>query len=152
MPIQQQVEMTFKIKDLVSGIVSHLDCSQKTLCSLIGITQTALSTSLEKSYVDTHTNKVAKRLMSLLYVIETLKKDQSLNAHLILKVLTVPSYRLEDGTFLDVVSAIHEGTNRNEFLIEVADRALKHLRGKYEADKRPIQNGIYNKLAQVKSS
>ena len=146
----RQIEPTIKIKDLVRGIVSSLDCSQKTLCSLIGVTQTALSTSLEKPYADTNTNKVAKRLMSLLYVIETLKKDQSLNAQLILKVLTIPSYRLEDGTFLDVISAIHEGTNRNEFLVDVADHALKLLRSKYEADKRPIQDGIYNKAVQAR--
>ena len=141
----QQLEHPIKIRDLVNGIVVNLDCTQKTLCSLVGITQTALSTSMERSFVDVSDNKVAKRLMSLLYVIETLKKDESLNAALILKVLTAPCYRLEDGTFLDVVSAIHEGEkNRNEFLIEVADAALKILRSKYESDKRPIKNGIYN--------
>ena len=134
-----------RIRDLVDGIVAILDCSQKTLCSLVGITPTALSISIEKPYQEVHDNKVAKRLMSLLYVLETLKKDKSLDAPLILKVLTTPCYRLEDGTFLDVVAAIHEGSVRNEFLITVADAALEMLRSRYKAEKWPVENGLYKK-------
>ncbi len=132
-----------KIRTLVDAILENLDCSQKTLCSLIGVTQTALSTSVEKPFNDA-SGKVGKRLLALLYVVETLKKDQSLNASLMMKVLVTPCYPLADGTFLDVASAIHEGTNRNEFLIDVADAALKFLRSKYEKEKWPIENGIYN--------
>lgn len=133
-----------KIRDLVGAIVSNLDCSQKALCSLIGVTETALSTSLDKD-VKGQTSKVPKRLMSLLYVVETLKKDKTLDGAHILKVLKTPCYLLEDGTFLDVVSGIHEGTNRNEFLMEVADAALKQLRSKYELDKKPAEDSIYSR-------
>jgi len=137
---------TLKIRNLVEGIRAQLDCTQKTICSLAGVTQTSLSTSIEKPYVEVRDKKVAKRLMSLLYVIETLKRDQSLNAPLILKVLSTPCYRMEDGTFLDVVSAIHSGKFNHEFLVHVADAALAKFRKGYQEEKRPVTNGLYNIL------
>jgi hypothetical protein len=46
---------------------------------------------------------------------------------------------------LDVSSAIQLGTISNSQLLEIADTALKHLRSRYEADKRPVDDGLYNK-------
>jgi hypothetical protein len=143
--METQSESQLKVSNLVSQLVGILDCSQKTLCSFLGVTETTLSTSMKKPFSELKDNKVAKRLMSLLFVVETLKRDQSLTAPAIIKVLSTPCYKLEDGTFLDVISAIHEGTNRHEFLVTVADSALKMFRSKYEAEKQPIENGLYRR-------
>lgn len=140
---------TIRIKDLVDSIVNNLDCSQKTLCSFIGVSPTALSTSLDKPIQDCKDNKVGGRLVNLVYVVETLKKDVTLSSPLISKVLVTPCYPLEDGTMLDVVSAIHAGDIKREFLVEIADKALKFLRSKYESDKRPAMDGLYSRIASI---
>ena len=135
-----------KIRELVRDIVSTLDCTQKNICSLIGVTETTLSTSMEKTFRDVADNKVGKRLLSLLYVVNTLKQDEILTAPLMLKILVTPAYEMEDGTYLDVASAIHAGEYHNELLVHIADAAIKKMRSRYEAEKRPARSSLYSKL------
>ena len=53
---------------------------------------------------------------------------------------------MSDGTYVDVVSAIHLGTIQNEFLMEIADVALKSLREQYQQSKKPSDSGLYSKV------
>lgn len=138
-----------KVGQIVDALKKRLDCTQKVLSSFIGVTETALSTSLDKSVVDVSENKVGKRLLSLLYVVETLARDESLTSLVIKKVLVAPYYRQEDGSYLDVVSAIHMGNIQNDLLTPIADAALKHFRKSYEEEKWPIENGLYNQARQA---
>ena len=117
-----------KIRQIVEALTKRLDCTQKVLCSFLGVTETALSTSMDKLISDAGDNKVGKRLLSLLYVVETLARDESLTATIIKKVLVAPYFRQEDGSYLDVVSAIHMGNIQNDLLTPIADAALKHFR------------------------
>jgi hypothetical protein len=119
-------------------------CSQKVIASLIAVSETALSQARKRVLEDATDHKVGSRLMSLLYVVETLTKDETLNADAILKVLITPCSPQENGSYLDVSSAIQLGTVSNPQLLEIADAALRHLRSRYEADKRPADGGLYN--------
>ena len=139
--MQTQTTTGLKVKSVVDVLTSNLDCTQKTLCSLIGVTPTGLSLIIKEPLMEVRMDKIGKRLISLLYVVETLKADETLTPTLIYKVLITPSYSLADGSFLDVVGAIHGGNERDEFLVDVAEAALKMLRSKYK--KKPIESGLY---------
>jgi hypothetical protein len=119
-------------------------CSQKVIASLIAVSETALSQARKRAVDDPTDRKVGSRLMNLLYVVETLTKDETLNADAILKVLVTPCSPQENGSYLDVASAIQLGTVSNTQLLDIADAALKHLRSRYEADKRPADDALYN--------
>ncbi len=119
-------------------------CSQKAISSLIGVSETALSQARKRPLEAATEHKVGSRLMSLLYVVETLTKDETLNTAAMFKVHVTPCAPQENGSYLDVASAIQLGTVANGQLLEIADAALKHLRSRYEADKRPVDNGLYN--------
>lgn len=135
-----------KVRQIVDSLCEQLDCTQKVLCSLIGVTPTSLSLSVERQIVDIADNKVGKRLMSLLYVVESLGKDKSLTPIVIKKVLTAPYFPAEDGTYLDVVSAIQLDNIPNALLIPIADAALKQFRSSYEIEKRPPQTSLYSRV------
>ncbi len=47
-----------------------------------------------------------------------------------------------DGTFMDVVSAIHLGNFPNEILVEIADKAITNLTAKYLQNKAPGRESI----------
>lgn len=137
------------VEDVVQQIRSIIDCTQKTMCSLIGVTETTLTTSLKKSFEDIAPNKLGRRIYALLYVVETLKKDSTLSSNQIIKVLNTAAHQIEDGSFVDVVSLINSDkfVDNKTFLIHVADEALKYLRKKYETSKRPIDSGLSVKIA-----
>ncbi len=138
-----------KIRQIAEALTKRLNCTQKVLCSFLGVSETALSTSMDKLISDAGDNKVGKRLLSLLYVVETLARDESLTAITIKKVLVAPYFRQEDGSYLDVISAIHMGNIQNDLLTPIADAALKHFRKSYEEEKWPIENGLYNQAKQA---
>lgn len=139
-----------KVGQLVDKIAGYLgNCSQKAISSLIAVSETALSQARGRSLEDATEHKVGKRLMGLLYVVETLARDETLNPAAIFKVLVTPCFPEDDGSYLDVASAIQLGTTPNDRLTQIADAALKHFRNSYETDKRPIADGLYN---QVKAS
>lgn len=133
-----------KVKDIVDALVARLDCTQKVIASFAGVTQTTLSTEIDRPFSEVKENKLGKRLMSLLYVVETLSRDQTLNAPIIKKVLVTPASPDENGGYWDVISAIHSGTVQNDLLTLIADVALKHLRKNYESEKRPSTNALYH--------
>jgi hypothetical protein len=136
---------SFTVAQVVDRISECLgNCSQKVISSLIAVSETALSQARKRAVDDPTDRKVGSRLMSLLYVVETLTKDETLNADAILKVLVTPCSPQENGSYLDVASAIQLGTVSNAQLLDIADAALKHLRSRYEADKRPADDGLYN--------
>ena len=127
------------IKSLTAGqVVDRIseclgNCSQKVISSLIAVSETALSQARKRALEAATEHKVGSRLMSLLYVVETLTKDETLNPDAILKVLVTPCAPLENGSYLDVSSAIQLGTISHAQLLDIADAALKHLRSRYEA-------------------
>ncbi len=120
------------------------NCSQKAVASLIAVSETALSQARKRPLEAATEHKVGSRLMSLLYVVETLTKDETLNAAAMFKVLVTPCAPQENGSYLDVSSAIQLGTVSNGQLLAIADAALKHLRSRYEADKSPVADGLFN--------
>lgn len=138
-----------KVRQIVDALTRRLDCTQKVICSFLGVTETALSTSMDRRISEISDNKVGKRLLSLLYVVETLARDASLTAMVIKKVLVAPYFRQEDGSYLDVVSAIHLGNIQNDLLTPIADAALKHFRKSYEEEKWPIEDGLYNQAKRA---
>lgn len=134
-----------KARKIVDSLTERLECTQKVIASFMGISETALSTSLDNPIAEIRENKVGKRLLSLCYIVETLARDESLTPSVIKKILVAPYYPREDGTYLDVVTAIHLGTIQNDLLTPIADAALKHFRNNYESEKLPVANGLYNR-------
>jgi hypothetical protein len=134
-----------QVVDRISECLGN--CSQKVISSLIAVSATALSQARKRSLEAATEHKVGSRLMSLLYVVETLTKDETLNPDAILKVLVTPCSPQENGSYLDVASAIQLGTVSNPQLLDIADAALRHLRSRYEADKRPTDDGLYNQAS-----
>ena|ERR1035437_7720500 len=134
-----------QVADRISGYLGN--CSRKAIASLIGVSETALSQARDRLLEKATEHKVGARLMSLLYVLETLVQDETLNATAIFKVLVTPCYPAEDGSYLDVSTAIQLETIENGRLTEIADAALKHFRSRYEAEKRPIADGLYNQAS-----
>ena len=81
-------------KDIVERIRSLLDIKDKTLASLLGVAAPTLSTNMNKSFGDIRTNKLGKRLLGLLYVVESLSKDKTLSPKVMLHILTKPRYQM----------------------------------------------------------
>lgn len=133
-------------KIIIDKLMDILKTKKKVLSSLLGVTPTTLSMSVDRPFSEIKTKKLGKRLSSLLYVVETLSKDSTLSPEAMLHILTIPKYSMSDGTYLDVVSAIHLGTIQNEFLIVIADVALESLREKYKKDKKPSEKGLYSQV------
>jgi hypothetical protein len=132
------------VEQVVDRISKYLECSHKFIASLIAVSGTALSQARSRALDDPSDRKVGSRLLNLLYVVESLTKDPTLNAAAISKVLVTPCAPQEDGSFLDVASAIQLGTFDPPRLLGIADAALKHLRSRYESDKRPADDSLYN--------
>ena len=130
-------------RKIVDELTTLLGVKDKAVASLLGVTPTTLSTNMDKPFTEVRDNKLGKRLLSLLYVVETLTKDKSLSPKVMLHILTTPRYKMGDRTFMDVVSAIHLGNYPNEFLMEIADKAITSLREKYMQNKAPARESIY---------
>ncbi len=140
---------TLLTRDIVDNLSDKLKCKKKVLSSYLGVTPTTLSMNIEKPFSEIKDNKFGKRLLSLLYVADAFEKDLSITPEVLRHVLVIPKYRAKDGTFLDVISAIHLGEYGDEFLVEVAKEALHSLREKFEKDNTPAQNSLYRQAVEA---
>lgn len=136
-------------KDIVDNLSDKLKCKKKVLSSYLGVTPTTLSMNIEKPFSEIKDNKFGKRLLSLLYVVDALEKDLSITPEVMRHILVLPKYRSKEGTFLDVISAIHIGEYGDEFLVEVAKAALQSLREKFERDNTPAKGSLYHQAANA---
>lgn len=125
--------------------ISHLlgDCSQKVVAHYIGVTTVALSQNIERPFAEILDNKVGSRLDSLLYVLECVTNDASLETGVIHRLLTLPAYKDKDGWKTDVISAIHEGADKN-LLLEMFKHAVNTLRK--PVDKLPSKGSLYSEI------
>lgn len=131
-------------KDIVDNLANILKCKKKVLSSYLGVTPTTLSMNSEKLFSEVKDNKLGKRLLSLLYVASSLEKDKSITPEVMRHIFVLPKYRSKEGTFLDVVTAIHDGDYSDELLVEIASAALKSLREKFEKDHTPALGSMYH--------
>lgn len=129
---------------VVERIQSYLgDCSQKVICRYLDVTPVALSQNIERPFNEILKNKVGSRLSSLLFLLECAKKDETLEASTLHRLLTLPAFPAKDGWELDVVSALHEDYPQ-EMLVEVFQRATDALRKPF--DLKPLRDGLYNEI------
>jgi hypothetical protein len=129
---------------VVERIQSYLgDCSQKVICRYLGVTTVALSQNIERPFAEILENKVGSRLNALLFLLECVKKDETLDAPILHRLLTLPAYASKDGWEIDAVSAIHEDCPP-EMLVEIFLRAIETLRK--PVDQTPVRNGLYNEI------
>ena len=129
-------------------VVEHIQgylggCSQKVICRYLGVTTVALSQNIEKPFTEILENKVGSRLDSLLFLLECVKHDQTIDASLLHRLLTLPAYKGKDGWEIDVVSAIHEDYPPKK-LVEIFQRAVEVLRKPFE--QTPVQYGLYREI------
>ena len=117
--------------------------SHKVIARYIGVTTVALSQNIERPFSEILDNKVGKRLDSLLYLLECVKKDESLDVSIIHRLLTLPAYKGKDGWKLDVVSAIHEEADK-EMLVEMFLAAVSAIRK--PVDKAPVRGSLYDEI------
>lgn len=142
---------TIMTRAVVERIQAYLgDCSQKVLCRYLGITTVALSQNIETKFEEIIDNKVGRRLDSLLYLLECVKKDETLDAATLHRLVTLPSYPDKSGWKVDVASAIHEDYDK-EKLVEIFLSAIAKVRR--PVDKNPVSNGLYKTIhAELKQA
>lgn len=133
-----------KTVDLVEKLREALNCNKKSLAIMLGVTPTTLSNNIEKPWAEVRDGKFGKHLLSLLYVVEVLQKDSTLDPTTINKVLLTARYQLADGNIVDVLTAVRIDQPK-ELLVEIADKALVYLRSKYNKEKRPSEDAFYFK-------
>lgn len=134
---------TIYTRDVADNLTTFLECPQKVLCRYLGVTPVALSQNIERPFKEILENKVGKRLDNLLFLVDCIKKDSTLDASIIHRVLVMPSHQGKDGWKIDVVSAIHEDYDK-EMLVEIFFHALATLRGQF--DKKPVRDGLYESI------
>jgi hypothetical protein len=135
---------TVTTRNVVEKICQYLgDCSQRVLCRYLGVTTVALSQNIERQFSEIIDNRVGKRLDALLYLLECVKKDETLEPSTLHRLITLPSYPDKSGWKIDVASAIHEEYAK-EVIVEVFLRALEQLRR--PVDKNPVERGLYQAI------
>lgn len=134
------------VVERVQGYLGN--CSQKVICRYLGVTPVALSQNIERPFSEILDNKVGSRLNALLYLLECVKKDETLEAPTLHRLLTLPAFPTKDGWDLDVVSALHEGYPP-KLLVEVFQRAVDALRK--PVDSTPVRDGLYNAIHAVRA-
>lgn len=125
---------------IVDRLKDALSCNKKNLATLLNVTQQTLSNNIETPWSSIKDQKFGKNLLTLLFVVDSLSKDKTLDSKSIHKILYTARYPLEDGNIVDVVTGIRLGLSR-ELLVEIADKAVSHLRKSY--DKRPGEESLY---------
>lgn len=133
--------MTREVVDTVSNYLGG--CPDKVISRYIGVSAVWLSKNIEKPFSEILENKVGKRLDALLYLLECARKDETIDASNIHRLLTLPAFVDKDGWKVDVVSAIHAEYDKG-MLIEIFQRALESLRK--PLDKVPVADGLYNAI------
>lgn len=131
-------------RDVVDQIQKYLGgCSQKVICRYIGVTTVALSQNIETDFKSILENKVGRRLDALLYLLECIKTDETLEPSMIHRLLTLPAFKGKDGWKIDVVTALHEDDSK-KMLVEIFQVAVKQLRKPLEV--KPVANGLYHAI------
>lgn len=134
----------YSTRVVVERIQRYLgDCSQKVVCRYLGVTAVALSQNIERPFNEIWDNKVGLRLKALLYLLECVKKDETLEVATLHRLLTLPAYKSKEGWMVDVVSAIHEDYPP-EMLVEIFNKALHKLRR--PVDQVPMSDGLFNEI------
>jgi hypothetical protein len=130
-------------REVVANLTDFLKCPQKILCRYLGISPVALSQNIEKPFKSILNNKVGKRLDTFLFLVDCIKKDSTLDAAIIHRVLTVPSYEMKDGWKIDAITALHDECDK-EMLVEIFNSSLLTLRERF--DKKPVRDGMYESI------
>lgn len=132
---------TREVVDRISQLLG--DSSQKVIARYIGVTTVALSQNIERPFAEIIENKVGSRLDSLLFLLECVKNDESLDVAIIHRLLTLPAFKGRDGWKLDVISAIHEDADKL-MLIEIFQHAVNVIRK--PVDKVPVSGSLYSEI------
>lgn len=131
-------------RHVIEKIQSYLgNCSQKVIARYIGVTPVALSQNIEKPFASIIENRVGARLNSLLFLLECIQPDETLDASTLHRLLTLPAFKDKSGWKLDVVSAIHEDYEKT-MLFEIFQRAVEALRKPLK--QMPIKDGLYSAI------
>ena len=109
-------------RKLIDYICNSIDCSQKLIASLIGVSESTLSDNAKKSVVETLSKKTGKRLLHLFVVVASLV-EEGLSPKAIYNILIMPSYRDLEGVPRSISILITEGKESLNFIIEVAKKS-----------------------------
>jgi len=133
--------LTREVVDRISLLLG--DSSHKVIARYIGVSAVALSQNIERPFKEILHNKVGKRLDSLLFLLECVKNDESLDTPIIHRLLTLPAFKDKDGWKVDVITAIHEEYEKPK-LIEIFQKAIEVLRKPVE--KNPAKDSLYSEI------
>lgn len=117
-----------KSRKISNFLMKKLDCNKKVIASYVGVSENYLSNFLDVKNNEFIDNKLEKRIFDLYYIVKILVRNKSLTPSIIKKILVTPYYKFEDGTHLDVISAIHMEKISNTLLKTIAEESLKYLR------------------------
>ena len=130
------MEKTVTVKNIIDFLVEHLDCTQKTISTLIGVNEATISSNLDRELDEVATKKTGKRLLALAKIIQFLG-EQGLSHSAIMEILITPAFRDHSGR-MDSLKSILMTEKYNleiEMLILITQLAQKeyvarnHARG-----------------------
>lgn len=90
------MEKTVTVKNIIDFLTEHLDCTQKTISTLIGVNEATLSSNIEKEIAEVATKKTGKRLLALVGVVKYLV-EQGLSHSAIMEILIIPAFKDHEG-------------------------------------------------------
>lgn len=114
-----------KTSILTEKLKNNLNCNNKSLSILLGVSQDELLIDNGKSWIEIENCTLGRTISSLLFVIDELKQKYDLDPILINKILLTARHQLSDGNIVDVVTAIRIGLS-NDVLLDIAESALKY--------------------------
>lgn len=113
-----------KIKELIIFLTDYLDCSQKTISSLIGINEATLSTNLDKSVEELANKKTGRRLIALVALVNKLS-SQGLSNKAAMEIMTLPSYKDFKGNVDSIKSSLVTDKYELDMLLMILDLSYK---------------------------
>jgi predicted transcriptional regulator len=137
---------SFLVKELIGHLCSALDCSQRSIAVLIGVTDSSISSNLDKKLEQVITKKTGRRLANLEVVVSNFLV-QGLSKEAIFEILEIPSFSDVYGNSDSVKSAIHSDRYDLNILIKIGSDA-------YEIYKRrnAERNNINKRVIEILSA
>lgn len=113
-----------RIRELITFLTSYLECSQKTISSLIGINEATLSSNLEKPVEELASKKTGRRLIALVALMNKLS-SQGLSNKAAMEIMALPSYKDFKGNVDSIRSSLLTDKYELDMLLVILDLSYK---------------------------
>lgn len=120
------MELQASVQDVVVRICSYLECTNKMLASLIGVTESTLSKNLENKIESVQNTKTGRRLLKITAAVLHLQ-TQGIGSRSILKIITEPVLEDYRGNYYSIKSAIISDDFTLETILTFVNQAKEEI-------------------------